>query len=398
MINSDNEFPVTPDLLERLAGELDARMPSLLDEVRDLLAAEWPDYARFLDEHHPEVAEAGVLFVHSLLEMTDHGPARTDRGDHDRAQLVFELIGRRQFQQGMELSGLLSAYQVGARAAWRHVAETALKLHLPPHMLATLAEAVFVFVDEFSTASAHGYVLEQSASTAARERRREELGELLLSGRSDTVGIRAAAERAEWPLPAAAAVVLADPADGESRTALERLGMNALPIRRPDTIGAIVPNPGSGGRAHRLIGALRDRDVVIGHPLTLDLLPVGMRIAKTALRLRRTGVLDDSPVLVADHLDTIIANRDEWLLSVLRTQVLHPLADVPEGTRDRLVETLRSWLWNMGDRQAVARDLHIHPQTVRYRLRRLHDLFGDRLDSPRERARLFLALIWNGSP
>lgn len=115
---------------------------------------------------------------------------------------------------------------------------------------------------------------------------------------------------------------------------------------------------------------------MIGHPLTLDLLPTGMRIARTALRLRKAGVLSGSPVVVADELDTIIANRDEWLLETLRAQVLQPLRELPDGKRDRLVETLRSWLWNMGDRHAVADDLHIHPQTVRYRMDRLHDLLG----------------------
>ncbi|WP_051024783.1 PucR family transcriptional regulator [Nocardia aobensis] len=373
-------------------------MPDLLDEVRDLLAAEWPDYARYLDDHRPEVAEVGVLFVHRLLDLAEHGPRTGDsagEGVPPPTQLVFEQVGRQQLQDGADLSDLLGAYQVGARAAWHHVAETALKLDLGPEVLAVLAEAVFAFVDEFSAASAHGYVLEQSASSAARERHREELAEMLLSGRSDTIGIRLAAERAGWQLPPEVAVVLADPADARSCGVVEHLGGHCLPIRRDDAIGAIVPSPMLGGRITRLVAALRGCDAVIGHPLTLDLLPTGMRIARTALRLRKAGVLSGSPVVVAEELDTIIANRDEWLLETLRAQVLQPLRELPDGKRDRLVETLRSWLWNMGDRHAVADDLHIHPQTVRYRMDRLHDLLGERLDSPRERARMYLALVWD---
>jgi sugar diacid utilization regulator len=38
--------------------------------------------------------------------------------------------------------------------------------------------------------------------------------------------------------------------------------------------------------------------------------------------------------------------------------------------------------------------LHIQTQTVRYRLGRLHELFGPELDEPGPRRRLFLALAW----
>jgi DNA-binding PucR family transcriptional regulator len=41
---------------------------------------------------------------------------------------------------------------------------------------------------------------------------------------------------------------------------------------------------------------------------------------------------------------------------------------------------------------AVAAALHVHPQTVRYRLKRLRELFGERLDDPRVRFELALAL------
>ncbi len=48
-----------------------------------------------------------------------------------------------------------------------------------------------------------------------------------------------------------------------------------------------------------------------------------------------------------------------------------------------------------GDRAAVAADLHIHPQTVRYRLKQLRELFGPDLDGdPDTRLRLTLALAW----
>jgi DNA-binding PucR family transcriptional regulator len=62
-----------------------------------------------------------------------------------------------------------------------------------------------------------------------------------------------------------------------------------------------------------------------------------------------------------------------------------------------LADTLTSWLRNLGDRQAVAQELNIHPQTVRYRLGVLHEVFGEALDDPRARAKLMLALAWGPS-
>jgi hypothetical protein len=56
--------------------------------------------------------------------------------------------------------------------------------------------------------------------------------------------------------------------------------------------------------------------------------------------------------------------------------------------------TLTSWLRHMGNRQLVAEDLHVHPQTVRYRMAQLRELFGPALRDPSQRAALQLALAW----
>jgi hypothetical protein len=48
----------------------------------------------------------------------------------------------------------------------------------------------------------------------------------------------------------------------------------------------------------------------------------------------------------------------------------------------------------MGNRQAMAEELHVHPQTVRYRMAQLRELFGSALDDPSARATLLLALAW----
>jgi DNA-binding PucR family transcriptional regulator len=70
------------------------------------------------------------------------------------------------------------------------------------------------------------------------------------------------------------------------------------------------------------------------------------------------------------------------------------LQTVSDARRVRLEETLRAWLMHMGNRTSVAEELHVHPQTVRYRLAQLRELLGSAIDDPGERAALVLAVAW----
>ena len=80
---------------------------------------------------------------------------------------------------------------------------------------------------------------------------------------------------------------------------------------------------------------------------------------------------------------------DAELAARLADRALAPLADDRSG---RLTETLRVWLDAQGHHPTVAARLHIHPQTVRYRLARLRERFGGDLDDTERRLALQLAL------
>jgi DNA-binding PucR family transcriptional regulator len=54
--------------------------------------------------------------------------------------------------------------------------------------------------------------------------------------------------------------------------------------------------------------------------------------------------------------------------------------------------TLRAWVDQPGQVQRMAGALHVHPQTVRYRLGQLRDLLGDALDDADARFAFALAL------
>jgi DNA-binding PucR family transcriptional regulator len=106
-----------------------------------------------------------------------------------------------------------------------------------------------------------------------------------------------------------------------------------------------------------------------------------------------TGGVDGGPLVVAEeHLATLLLASDRGLAADLAASRLAPLAALPEGPRARMTETLRAWLDRPGQVQAVAAELGVHPQTVRYRLRQLRELFGTRLEDPEARFELSLAL------
>jgi DNA-binding PucR family transcriptional regulator len=155
-----------------------------------------------------------------------------------------------------------------------------------------------------------------------------------------------------------------------------------------------VPDPSGPRRRARLADQLRGANAVVGATVPLERLPASLHIAEIAVRLRRNHVLDDDPLFVGDHLDALIVHHDERLLAALRRQYLAPLDALPAPTRDRLASTLTAWLLHMGNRQAMAAELHVHPQTVRYRMAQLRELFGPALDDPSVRATLLLALAW----
>ena len=56
------------------------------------------------------------------------------------------------------------------------------------------------------------------------------------------------------------------------------------------------------------------------------------------------------------------------------------------------METLRAWLLHHGRREQIAAALFVHPQTVRYRMGQLRELYGKRLEDPRTVLELTIAL------
>jgi DNA-binding PucR family transcriptional regulator len=110
--------------------------------------------------------------------------------------------------------------------------------------------------------------------------------------------------------------------------------------------------------------------------------------------MQATGALDpDGLVVAGEHLDTLLLGAAPELAQELRARLLEPLAAERPASREKLTETLRAFLDDPGQPLRVAQRLGVHPQTVRYRLRRLRELLPPgTLDDPDRRFALALAL------
>ena len=279
---------------------------------------------------------------------------------------------------------------------WRHLGRIATAAGASAETLAALADEMFVLVDALASATADGYVAEHAEQASSRERQREELAELLLADRSSTAAVRELAAACRWRLPASAALVLVHADEPAAPAMLRRLGPESLPVRWGSLLGAIVPDSG-GPRAARPVGVHAGRRAGGGR---------ADRAARPAAR-RRADHRDRSTA--AAETACCPAIRCSWMSTWTRSSCIATAtcwrrcagvrwprwtgaARVPGAGWSR---RSRAWLRHGGDRAAVAADLHIHPQTVRYRLKQLRELFGPDLDGdPDTRLRLTLALAW----
>jgi DNA-binding PucR family transcriptional regulator len=117
--------------------------------------------------------------------------------------------------------------------------------------------------------------------------------------------------------------------------------------------------------------------------------PQALHVAKIALRGRahnasRVAVFDGSILATA-----AVSAPDVMVKSV--ATVLDGFGDLGEEERELLFETFRAWQDSDASVRGTAEKLICHPNTVRYRLRRIEQRTGRSLSRPRDIAELCLA-------
>jgi hypothetical protein len=360
--------------------------PVLADVAAEMIEAvsTVPAYTRLLEGTFRQDVRAGVqeALQHFLAEIEAGGPVvRPD---------LYARLGQAEMRAGRTLESLLRAYRIGAQVAWRRFAVAGIGAGVEPDTLYLLAESIFAYSDVLSVESAEAYALEQSVAASEADLPRRRLVRMLVrEPPEDPSAVEAAAREAGWSLPRTLAVV-AISGDGRARAG-SRLPPDSIYEAIGELICGIVPDPDAPLRGAAIERAVREAGVSAGLGTTVhwpDAL-VSFARARAALELA-----DRSPGLVVarEAAVELLLHSNPLLARELAFDQLAPLAELTPHSRSRLKKTLRAWLDEEGRLSPAASRLAVHPHTVRYRVARLQELFGDALEDPEARFALELAL------
>lgn len=381
--------------------EIEPRLAGLGREVGDHLRAVRPDlYQRLLTAMRIRLRAQGrsltggqghglTLGVASAVDAFVEAVAQPGR-DLGDTRAVFHALGRTEYREGHRVDALRSVLTDGARTIWASVVERADPLS--PDDLYVLASALFGFIDTLAGAAAEGYLDEQRDAAHDWSTTRRRLITLLVQ--PDFPGdaaLHAAADAARWPLPAAVAVASVEGADADHLARV--VGGGAIAAVIDDMTRVVVPDPGAAGSRPHLRRALAGRRAAVGPTVELRHARLSYRLSQRTLALQQAALLPGGEVLDCDdHLLRLLTGWEPGLADHFAARILAPLDRLTPAARSTLAETLAAWLREQGQIVATAAALHAHPQTVRYRMRKLRAVLGPALDDPRSRLSLQLAL------
>ncbi|WP_435192930.1 PucR family transcriptional regulator [Streptomyces sp. NRRL F-5630] len=222
------------------------------------------------------------------------------------------------------------------------------------------------------------------AGLTAREEDRHRLDVLLPLPPRPAEAARAT-DHARPPEQAPATDQARTPAPGA--TAKARTTERARPSEqpRPDDPARVAKRLG-GELAAAVRGAGARPLVAIG-PICEDLADAAASRRAAHLVLRVLGEREGLPEVAAEDdvraaLDALRVTEAVAALAPPPDAAVRALLMYDEEHRTDLARTLAAYLDRFGDVPATAKLLAVHPNTLRYRLRRLHDLFGMDLADP----------------
>jgi PucR C-terminal helix-turn-helix domain len=374
-------------LSPEVIADMRSHLPDVADRTVAAIIEEVPSYQDALAGSMGEIIRNAVqLALGGFLSLAGGRRGANPGTPTAPAMEGAYQLGRGEARNGRSTDALLSAYRIGARVAWREMSARAVEAGIPADRLAGFAELVFAYIDELSAASVAGHTDELERTGRVHERLLERLAADLLDGATTDV-LQQAATRAEWTPPTTLTAVIVPEAQARSvRSALPGLVLQAVDRTDiPDDWALLLVPDAHDRRRAGLLDLLGARGCIAGP--ARPWLQVRASYDRV-MRAREAGLTGSTE----DHLTRLVLTADPEALADLRERALAPLAELRPGTAEKLTDTLRSWLLHHGRRDDVAAELFVHPQTVRYRMGQLRELYGDRLDDPETVLELTIAL------
>jgi PucR-like helix-turn-helix protein/diguanylate cyclase with GGDEF domain len=383
---------LAPEVAE-IAESVIARLPGLVDRVVDRIEAE----IEFYRDRNVVSLEDLRASVRANLESM----GRQLTADEPPDLSAPRATGRRRAEQGTPLADILHAYRIGFSELWEAIVEEARRGALAPSdTLLDAASGVWWLIGEYTQELTIAYREAAAELLLTGERERSALVEALFVGGipdRDTLWEAAKLLRLPWEgvfvVVAAEAPGLAQEGlpDVEALLAARGIGSawrlhpdvqtGVVSLRRDDALPVLLDLLGGGVRARAGVSPIYH---------SLGDTPRALHYARLVL-----GSLPAGAPVVAQFEETplrVLAAAAPEAAGALVQAVLGPVLDLPAQDRATLLETLQAWFDAGGSAVETGRRIYCHPNTVRYRLRRLQEHTGRSLEDPKAVAELLAAL------
>lgn len=377
--------------LDGLVRHYRPQLPKIAREGVAAIEKAIPDYVRPHDPRYAETVQKAVEYaVGHWFDMV----ADPELGS-DEVIAFFRELGVGEAREGRSLEVWQRSARIGTSAAIAYITrrDREAPFDMPGELVGQITASVLAYIDRLAEAVAAGHAEASAREVGEYQSRRRRLLELLVfDAEPDPKQLRELAAKAEWAMPQKIAAVALRERDGtpSRRPALPSEVLVGLHLDEPCLI---VPDPDGPGRRRMLEQGLREWVAVVGPTVTPGETARSLDWARRGLDLARRGLIDDRRlVLAVEHLPSLLILDRPDLLCQVAERRLGRLLELRPRQRRVLAETLLACLESGFNATEVAQRLHMHAQTIRYRVRQLEGLLGDGIYDPASRLELHMVL------
>jgi sugar diacid utilization regulator len=408
--------PARNAALVRLADRIRGRKEELAQQIVDRFRAEIVDYRLADDALQEDFYALTLANVEALVDELELGGPTTDE------QLELVRLTAAQRAHEVSLEAFLRAWRLFGEAAWSAVLAAVRAGDSDEHMAALEAAALLLrHIDDVTTAGLQAYLDEVQSPLSDLRLLRRDLLESLVAGTGDAEQVRRRVQSLHVRLSEAYMVVVVrgtgarapEIVGGPAATyaSLRRIVEGVREYLRSD-VGSVLVGVRDGevvalypAAEAAAVDSVRAACVELAEALASDGVTIGMsgwhagvaaisigyEEAKAAERLaegtgRSGGALAFDEVLI-DHIV-----RSSPVIEHALDETLRPLVEYDRARNTDLVGTLAAYVEAGFNITKSAAALHVHPNSVVYRLRRIKQLTGRDVHDPNELLVLILSI------